>query len=596
MNPITLQLIPEPREVVLLKNSTRRIRMHFILSCENFIVAKLFNERLEKLLGFSLQNMPENPKAKITFAYQDGLEKEEYILRIENTITLFASTHIGMLYGAYTLLQLIDSTQNNIPYVEIKDCPAFVERGYYHDITRGKMPTMQSLKELIDTAAYYKYNQFQFYIEHCFAFEGLEQVWFDKCPLQANDVVELQSYAQERGIDLIPSITTFGHMYEILRTQKYKDLCERNNPDTAPYSFVHRMGSHTINPFHEEAFALVCKMIDQYLPLFHSQYFNICCDETFDLCCEKNKDSVPTPEHRYQVYCDFSKRIANYVKGKGKTVMMWDDILLRGDFQQMPNDIVYLDWDYSAEPSEENRKAIAQKPHVQVCAGTSSWNRLLPNYDVMFKNSDALSRLAMKYGIQGYCLTCWGDFGDILKHKLQHLSIAYNGAVAWEGRGRENKEEFLEHFGWFHYKDKQLPGILLDIAEYQIVNWHELVLSLDKDVVQKPAYQEHIKKLCQEQEKLDYAKLSVLEEILYSKLVCAHDRSFILEMLTLCQGVRAFNLFDLQNYTYHGSFDKLCKFWHKYCEQHRAYNQEAELSRATEVIRALMLAYTSEEK
>ena len=79
--------------------------------------------------------------------------------------------------------------------------------------------------------------------------------------------------------------------------------------------------------------------------------------------------------------------------------------------------------------------------------------------------------MAMKYGIKGYYLTCWGDFGDILKHSLHDIPIAYSGAISWEGRPRDNKEAFLADLGWIARKDRQLYGLLMEISKYHIVNW-----------------------------------------------------------------------------------------------------------------------------
>lgn len=593
MNEVIQSLIPRPLNVRNLGDSQRRIRKHFILNTHNTVVANIFNERLKKLLGFTLKVLPEYPRAKLNFIMEDGFDTEEYTLQIDDSIEIRASTHQGLLYGAYTLLQIIDLSENNLPKVEINDSPAMPYRGYYHDVTRGKIPTMESFKELIDLASFYKYNQFQFYIEHSFQFEGLEQVWFDKSPITAQDILELDEYAAQCGIDLIPSLTTFGHMYEILRTAKYKALCERWEPDKKPYNLIDRMAHHTLNIFDEEAFQLVCKMIDQYMPLFRSQYFNICCDETFDLCSEKNKDRVGCREDKFRFYCDFVLRIYNYVKSKGKQVMMWNDILLEGDMSGMPRDIIYLDWDYSPQPSEENRKRMAQMPNVSVCSGTSSWNVLIPQYEQMFQNCDSLCTMAMKYGIKGYYLTCWGDFGDILKHSLHDIPIAYSGAISWEGRPRDNKEAFLADLGWIARKDRQLYGLLMEISKYHIVNWFHLVYALDEENLLRNGVDKRIVHLAEQQEKIDYAKLSILEEILYSKLVSAQDKDFILEILNICEGIRLFNAFDLQSCQFHDSMDKLARFWYEYCQWQRRYHREAELMRATEVIRGLMQKFRS---
>ena len=68
-------------------------------------------------------------------------------------------------------------------------------------------------------------------------------------------------------------------------------------------------------------------MLDQYIPLFSSNKFNICCDETFDLGEGKNK-KLAAEVGKGRLYIDFLKKIVEHVKGYGKQVMFWGDIIL----------------------------------------------------------------------------------------------------------------------------------------------------------------------------------------------------------------------------------------------------------------------------
>ena len=53
----------------------------------------------------------------------------------------------------------------------IEDEPDFKYRGFYHDITRGKIPKVETIKRLIDNMAYYKLNSLQLYVEHTYEFK-----------------------------------------------------------------------------------------------------------------------------------------------------------------------------------------------------------------------------------------------------------------------------------------------------------------------------------------------------------------------------------------------------------------------------------------
>ena len=77
------------------------------------------------------------------------------------------------------------------------------------------------------------------------------------------------------------------------------------------------MAHHTIDATNPESLKLVKSLIDQYLSVYNSDFFNICCDETFDLGKGRNsgKDSGI-------LYIDFVSQIIKYLEGKGKTVML----------------------------------------------------------------------------------------------------------------------------------------------------------------------------------------------------------------------------------------------------------------------------------
>ena len=47
------------------------------------------------------------------------------------------------------------------------------------DVSRCKVPTMQTMYELIDLLSDLRYNELQLYIEHTFAFKDHDIVWQD---------------------------------------------------------------------------------------------------------------------------------------------------------------------------------------------------------------------------------------------------------------------------------------------------------------------------------------------------------------------------------------------------------------------------------
>ncbi|MBN1130223.1 MAG: family 20 glycosylhydrolase, partial [Chitinispirillaceae bacterium] len=278
----------------------------------------------------------------------------------------------GVFRGAQTFLQLLKENGTILPCLEIEDSPDYPARGFLHDVTRGKVPTLATLKLLADKLAFYKINQLQLYIEHAFAFRGIPELWQDKDPLTAEEIKELDLYCRDRCIDLVPSLATFGHLYELLRLKRFEDLNELDlKASELPHSLWDRMAHYTIDVGNEKSFPLIKSMIDEFVPLFSSGFCNICCDETFDLGKGKNR-KLAEKAGTGRLYIDFVIKLTAAVRGHGKTPMIWGDIVLRHPevIGELPGDVVFLNWDYGAEVTGTAAKTFADAGVKQyVCPG-----------------------------------------------------------------------------------------------------------------------------------------------------------------------------------------------------------------------------------
>lgn len=112
-------------------------------------------------------------------------------------------------------------------------CSDIKARGVMLDISRTKVPTMDTLLTLIDQFSTLKYNQIQLYTEHTFAFSNHRQVWQDASPYTASDIINIRQYCEDRFIDLVPNLNSFGHFERWLRHPTYHHLAE------CPDGFIH---------------------------------------------------------------------------------------------------------------------------------------------------------------------------------------------------------------------------------------------------------------------------------------------------------------------------------------------------------------------
>ena len=536
-------LIPSPNQLDL-KEGTLQLRrdteiiLDYQCDFDDLNAAILLQDEIQLQLGFKLVINKTfdtyNNKITIRFNRTTG-EKESYKLTIGgNCITIDAATSIGIFYGVQTLRQIIRQNGALLPNLKIEDKPYFINRGFYHDVTRGKVPTLKTLMELVDRASFYKINQLQLYIEHTFAFKGMSEIWMDKDPLTAEEILLLDQYCQKRHVELIPSLSTFGHLYEILRSKSFNELCELEDSQGGEYSFSNRMVSHTLDTTNSGSIKLVEKMLLQYIPLFTSNKFNIGCDETFDLGKGKSKAKVDKVGAGI-TYVEFLNKVIGIVTRKGKKVMFWGDVILHHPelLNIIDKNAICLNWDYSESVKEAGTKAIADTGREQyVCPGVWGWNQLVNKVDKGFENIKRMVSYGVKYGATGLLNTDWGDFGHINFLSSSIPGMAFGASLSWNPDGDKDFENVFKALSIIEYGDEslQLISLLNQLSKEQIVGWYELV---------------NWKENCSEISHLkqDYSTLDDKKILAGYKVACEIETKFT----TLSKDVRI-NAFDLQEF------------------------------------------------
>ena len=397
--------------------------------------AKLFQQVLCESLGFTLRITRGSAcPGDISLRLDEALGAQAYELHINaDGIIITGGSACGLFYGMQTLRQMTQQEGCCLPYTNIQDKPQIEHRGFYHDVTRGRIPTMDYLKKLVDRMAAYKLNQLQLYMEHTFLFAKFSEVWRDDTPLTPEDILELDAYCRKRHIELIPSIACFGHLYKVLRTRTYCHLCELPDMEQEPFGFVDRMKHHTLDVSNPESMQLAKSLIDEFMPLFTSKYFNICADETFDLGKGKSAGLAET-KGTQRMYLDFVKELCGYVVSKGKTPMFWGDIICAFPeaVQELPKETICLNWGYDADwPEDSTRKLSEAGARLYNCPGVSGWDQLVNQIRVSYENISRMCHYAVDYQAEGVLNTDWGDCGHINHPDFSLVGMIYGAAFSW---------------------------------------------------------------------------------------------------------------------------------------------------------------------
>ncbi len=348
-------------------------------------------------------------------------------------VHIVANTAAGVFYAVQTLIQILRQTGSNLPTLRCRDWPDFANRGLMLDISRNKVPTMETLYELVDVLASWKVNQFQLYTEHTFAYRKHPSVWAQSSPVTGEEILALDAYCRQRFIELVPNQNTFGHMTRWLTHDEYAHLAEAPDGSQTPWNFFNPEPV-SLSPVVPESLDLVRDLLDELLPHFGSRQVNVGCDETYDIGQGLSKE-LADEVGAGRVYLDFVLKIYREVKSRGHDMQFWGDVIMEHPelVPQLPRDAIALEWGYEADHPFDEHGALFAASGIPfyVCPGTSSWRTIAGRTDNALGNLRSAAENGLKHGAVGYLNTDWGDSGHWQPLPVSYTGFAYGAGVSW---------------------------------------------------------------------------------------------------------------------------------------------------------------------
>ncbi len=374
----------------------------------------------------------------------DPIGRQGYQLRIEPAGVLVQGGGAeGLLYGLATLTQLVERFGARLPELRIEDRPDFAERGLYEDVTRGKVPTLATMKDLAGLCTALKLNQLQFYVEHTFDFEFDREIAAGASPLPGDEIRELDEFCRDRRIDLVPSLQSFGHMGRLLSLPRWRHLAEvEAERSWETMSWPQRARGLTLDIANPQTRPLIERMFEEFLPAFSSRRFNVCSDETWDLGKGKNA-ALAEREGVGRLYLEHLQFLHGLCGRHGRRMMFWGDIVRNHPelVSELPDDVIVLDWGYDQDHDFERARLFAEAGlELYICPGTTGWARLLNGVDNAELNIRRFAAAGLRHGAKGFLLTDWGDHGHYNTLGGSMHGIWLGAAVAWNGTAPEGGE------------------------------------------------------------------------------------------------------------------------------------------------------------
>jgi len=357
---------------------------------------------------------------------------EGYRLEVQKGgVTISASTDAGAYYGVQTLRELIRAQGKKLACCRIDDAPDFARRGVYYDVARGKVPTVETLKALIERLAHWKINEFQIYIKNTFTWAAHPAIGKGFSPYSPEDILAVQAHCRLHHVRFVPSMATLSHNELTLQLPEYIHLAEK--PGHAGWE-----GGTMLCPTDPKAFRLTEDLYREFVPLFEAEDMNCCCDEPWELGQGRSKRTAERIG-RGRVYLNYLLRLHRLCDKLGKRMNIWGDIVLKYPelIPEFPKDVVMLNWDYAAKGSLMPRTCEFTEAGLptMVCPGTSGWQRHGTDLPNAMGNVTNFVRAGKRFKVEGVLNTDWGDFGHRNPLGVSFHGYAHGAARAWYNAG-----------------------------------------------------------------------------------------------------------------------------------------------------------------
>lgn len=295
--------------------------------------------------------------------------------------------------------------------------PSFAENGVMLDCSRNAVLTPDTVKLMLRKMALMGLSVAMLYTED--TYEIPEQPYFGylRGRYTTEQLRELDQYAMDLGIELIPCIQTLAHLERALHWPQ-------NDPDLRDTDDCLMVGE-------EKVYAYIEQMFRAARSSFHTKRIHIGMDEAWSLGLGNfrfKNGIVPA----WELMKQHLSRVSALAKKYDFAPMIWSDMYLRaasptGNYYDVPDqipqpvldaalpDVPLVYWDYYHMNREEYRKLF--DIHAQFGAptlfagGLWSWIGPIPSVSKMRGSSLPGLEEARDHHVQTVLATAWGDNG-----------------------------------------------------------------------------------------------------------------------------------------------------------------------------------------
>ncbi|MFC5405285.1 beta-N-acetylhexosaminidase [Cohnella soli] len=293
--------------------------------------------------------------------------------------------------------------------------------GPMFDLSRNAVLTLGAFKSMLNRMALMGLNTVMLYMEDTYAIEEEPYFGYMRGRYSAEELKEIDDYADQFGIEAFPSIQTLAHLEEFLKWEPVKAY-----KDTKGALLV---GDDRVDE-------LVERMIRTVSAPFRSRKIHIGMDEAEELGRGKYLDRNGYVD-RFDIMAGHLDKVLAITRRLGLNAMMWSDMFLKlavgnagteSDYyntetkiperiaSRIPKDVDMVYWDYVHMEPEHYASVIANhRPlgcNLVFAGAVWIFNTFGVNYGMSLNASDVALQVCKREGIREAYATMWGDDGN----------------------------------------------------------------------------------------------------------------------------------------------------------------------------------------
>ena len=289
----------------------------------------------------------------------------------------------------------------------------FAFNGHMIDNSRNAVLNTKTAKEVIMYSALMGLDNILLYNEETFEVPEHPYFGYMRMGYTKKDVRELNDFAKQFGVTIVPCIQTLAHLAQTLRWACHRDICDAGD---------------TLLVEEEKTYTLIEDVIRSWHDCVDTAVFHIGMDEAYYLGRGQYLNKHGYKPH-FELMCNHLRRVLDICKKYGLKPMIWSDMFFNlmfgglyadGELDQnlldlVPKDVTLIYWDYYSTSYEEYDKRL--KSHLKFdnkigfAGGAWKWSSIVPSTDHSMNVTKLALDACRANGIDTVFATEWGDNG-----------------------------------------------------------------------------------------------------------------------------------------------------------------------------------------